>query len=381
MTRLSVGRRPRRLALPVAVCAALAACAVVACAPSDSGARAAIRTFLAQDSIGHLAGDADLLASLVADTIVSVDGGAVRLMTREEVRRQFAEYFAAASIVGWDEPEAPRVRISPGGDAASINRAVHQTREMTGPDGRVRTDTAVLAWTAYLEREGGAWRMTSVATTWPQSAPSFAPILRGARRAVGLGAASDEAPAAMRFGARVTWAGPEYGVEVLSTPGGATQLAFADGPTLSVSPRSRWTEVRPDSFTALSDTMETYARGHDFFLGMLYPETRLRDLHLAGTARFEGADAILVTGTDAVGGVVSLYYARADTMPLGFVVQDHGRGAGPVTTTLGEWRQADGLDMPGHVRFRQGSETFDYDVVTAEILATAPDDRFERGAR
>jgi hypothetical protein len=127
--------------------------------------------------------------------------------------------------------------------------------------------------------------------------------------------------------------------------------------------------------------METYARGHDFFLGMLYPETRLSDLHFAGTVQFEGSEAFLVTGADAVGGVVSLYYARADTIPLGFQVQDHGRGAGPVTTTLGEWREADGVRVPGHVRFQQGTEIFDYDVVTAEVLAVSPDDLFERGAR
>ena len=115
----------------------------------------------------------------------------------------------------------------------------------------------------------------------------------------------------MRFDAAVTWAGEPYEVEVLSTPGGATQLDFKDGPTFSVSPGSRWAEMSPDSFTALSDTMETYARGHDFFLGLLYPETRLRDLHLAGTVQFEGQHAFLITGSDALGGVVSLYYAQS----------------------------------------------------------------------
>lgn len=159
-------------AVPVLVAwTALAA----ACAPGgpDAGdgearreARAAVERVLEEDRRAHIELDAALLASHLADTLVSVDAGTVTRTSRADVEARFRRYFDGTEYRAWEDVEPPLIRLSPGLDMAWVVRRVRVDR--SEPDGAGgRTDRRfVSAWTATYERGPDGWRMTSVTSTF-----------------------------------------------------------------------------------------------------------------------------------------------------------------------------------------------------------------------
>ncbi|MEZ4588622.1 MAG: hypothetical protein R2909_19775 [Gemmatimonadales bacterium] len=344
-----------------------------ACGPSRAALLADVERLLAADSVAHLSGDAAGLAALVADTVVSVDGGGVTRLARSELERGFADYFAATEILAWQEPVAPIVRLSPDGSTAWVSRAVSMARETSGLGGRTVSDTVTLAWTANLERVGSEWRIVGVTTTTRDPEPSLPRLLAGVHRAIGWADGR-----AVFFRAAVAWAGPPYQVEILSAATGEARLAFDGGATLAITRDSGIAKLSQGPPAALSDTLETFLRGHDLFFNLVQPRGRFRGLRVAGTARFAERTALMVTGTDALGGVTRLYYDQADSLPLGYEVEDHLRGGGTVTTEIVRWADRDGQRLPAAVRFRQGREVFDYAIRELAIRDSAPDSLFLR---
>lgn len=355
--------------------AALAALLTVAsCRPADTAPT--ISELLVLDSVAHLAGDAAALASLVGDSLVSVWGGEVTVTARDDVRRNFEAYFGSVDIVVWDEERAPAIVRSPSGSTVTVSRAVRQERDVAVVGGGLRRDTIRLAWTATFERSDGRWYMTTVATTEAEPEPTVAHVLAAARAAVGRSGPGSPGADALRVEASVRWAGPTYQVALVSAPDGRVRLDFVGDVSLGVGADARWSKAAGAEPLALSDTMETFLRGHDFFLNLVEPGPRVGGLRVAGFSRFEGRDATLVTGTDVLGGVVRLYYGRDDGLPLGYEVEDHGRGGPTVRTSIRGWSEQGSVRTPSAVRFQQAEEVFDYTVTAFEALPSAPDSLF-----
>jgi hypothetical protein len=351
-------------------------CAAVGCTPEPATPLAEIAAILALDSAAHVSGDATTLASIVADSVVSVDNGTVSTMSREDVERGFQGYFDSVDIVSWIDETEPEIRFSPSGSAVSVTRAVRMERDTRALGGGVVRDTIVLAWTAGFEKVDSAWKMVTVSTTTRSAGTSVAVMLASVLRAVGW--AGPQRPEGIVLRARVEWAGPPYEVEVASARSGAAKLTFVDGASMGLGLRDRWASVQPDSFVALSDTMETFLRGHDFVFNLVEPGPRFGPLRFAGTTRFAGQAAFMIAGRDVLGGAVRLYYSRADSLPLGFEVEDHLRGGPTVTTEILAWSAGDGARLPERVRFRQGAEVFDYTITDAQTFDLAPDSLFAR---
>src|SRR5262245_34874365 len=103
-------------------------------ASDNTAARAALERGLADGRRAHLETDAGLLASSVADTLVSIDAGAVTLQPRDSVQAMFAGYFAGASYHAWEDLEPPRIVLAADGSLAWVARVVCVDREE--PDGR-----------------------------------------------------------------------------------------------------------------------------------------------------------------------------------------------------------------------------------------------------
>ncbi|MGE0552811.1 MAG: hypothetical protein AB7R55_05225 [Gemmatimonadales bacterium] len=176
--------------------------------------------------------------------------------------------------------------------------------------------------------------------------------------------------------AAVAWAGPPYQIEILSAATGEVRLAFDGGATLAITRDSGIAKLIQGPPSALSDTLETFLRGHDLFFNLVQPRARYRALRVAGTARFAERPALMVTVTDALGGVARLYYDRADSLPLGFEVEDHLRGGGTVTTEIVGWATRGEQRLPAAVRIRQGREVFEYAIRESVIRDSAPDSLF-----
>ena len=369
-------QRPYKTFFPTPTHLALLLIVVMAGACGAGDPESEVAEILERDRQAHLDGDAAALAALVADPLVSVDNGRLSVLSPEDVEAGFTQYFAGLDYLGWEDQTPPDIRVFPSGTAAAVSRWVRMTRRIHEGAGASRVDSLDLAWTAIFERRNGAWQMTSVTTSSGGEAPRAPAILAGARRAVAWPDDPSQAPGAVRFEASVAWEGPPYEVEVVSSGDGRMRLRFVDGAAFGIGAESRWSRLEPDVVGPLSDTLETFARGHDFFLTLLHPAPRLASVHWAGVTRFADQRALMLTGRDAMDGVVRLYYSAADTLPLGYEVDDQLRNGGTVATFLAGWSDQQGLRLPSQVRFVQGSEVFEYTIERADVVTVAVDSLF-----
>lgn len=119
-------------------------------------------------------------------------------------------------------------------------------------------------------------------------------------------------------------------------------------------------------------TVRGRASSHDLLMNGVAPDNRYGPLKYAGIEPFAGQPALRIDGRDALGAPIQFYCAAEDTLPLGYRVQGHRGGAGPVITTVSDWSEQDGFRWPRAARFRQGDEVFDYRIVSV-TTADAPD--------
>jgi hypothetical protein len=162
--------------LPCAL-ALLTACGAGGASPvaRSASARAALDRVLAEGRRAHLTTDPALLASSLADTLVSLDAGAVSLQPRDSVRAMFERYFAGARYYAWDDLEPPRIDLSDDASLAWVARVVCVDREEPDARGGRQRRRFVSAYAAtYAWRDGG-WRMTTVASTFTPTPPERCP--------------------------------------------------------------------------------------------------------------------------------------------------------------------------------------------------------------
>jgi hypothetical protein len=172
-----------------------------------------------------------------------------------------------------------------------------------------------------------------------------------------------------RFRADASGPGGEFGVMVLSGADGEARIEFSPDPGLSagITRERGWVRAdEDDGLQALSDTLESFVRGHELLMIALHPDRRYGPLRYAGEQRFGDVPAIRLDGIDRLGGPIQPYYSLPDTVPLGFQLIDHLRGRGPVTTSLFDWRPAGDVRLPNRARFVQGSEVFEYTLAEIE---------------
>jgi hypothetical protein len=145
-----------------------------ACQPSPdlAAARARLDAVLAADRAAHLNRDVRLLASHIADTLVTVDGARVTVIPRDSVQRIFVAYFAEARYYHWQDVTPPRVALARDGSQAAVIRTVCVDREEPGPAGNRRRRVFVTTYTATYVQRDTTWLMTSVTSTFRSPAPS-----------------------------------------------------------------------------------------------------------------------------------------------------------------------------------------------------------------
>jgi hypothetical protein len=126
------------------------------------------RTFLlrlhARERQAHLQGNANLLATGLADRIVNVENGEVEIRSRQEVRHHFAEYFGRVKYTSWDDVQPPIVRISPDKHMAwMVIQIKAQLADTSGPRaGKPRE--FISSWISTFEKQDGEWRMIAVSS-------------------------------------------------------------------------------------------------------------------------------------------------------------------------------------------------------------------------
>lgn len=122
----------------------------------------------------------------------------------------------------------------------------------------------------------------------------------------------------------------------------------------------------------LDSLTETVLRGHELHMLVIAPETRWR---FAGAVRdtvFRGAPALAAHFRDALGAPALAFYARADSLPLGFAVANHsGSGEPRIEVELADWRRRGALRWFERALFRQGAATFEHRYASIAVAAAA----------
>jgi hypothetical protein len=142
--------------------------------PPDPAQRAdhnALLSVLEQGRQAHLETDAALLAGDLADQLISVSNGGIYHQTRAEVQAFFTRVFEGANYQIWEDTEPPQIRISGDGNNAWVARRVQVRRSSPASDGTLLESDFVSAYTSTYEKFDGAWKMTSVTSTFlPENA-------------------------------------------------------------------------------------------------------------------------------------------------------------------------------------------------------------------
>lgn len=359
---------PRRLLL-------FALAGALGCAGGDLES---LHRLLEEDRRAHLETDADLLAEHLADTLISLADGRITVSSRDQVRSAFRSYFAGARYHAWEDEAPPLIRISPGGRMAWVARRVRVDREEPALGGGRRRRRFTGAWTATYERQDGRWRMASVASTFEPDTPGDR-ILAGAARAVGDSAVKH----LESIRATAAAAGPRsrFQVRVTSRRSGEARLDFSGGTRAAIGRHGAWWANPGAEPERLDPARETFLRGHELHLMLLAPETRTRGLAFTGRVAFEGVPALRLTGVDALDGPVELFFRAADSLPLGFRIVDHVRGSGPVTVTVGDWVEREGVRVFRTAEFRQGPELYRYRYTGIDLNPAIGDSAFLAAGR
>ena len=114
-----------------------------------------------RDRQAHLSGDAELLASGVAEMLVDSSRGGIQRLSRDEFRERFADYFGRVRYSRWDDIEAPVVSVSADGSQAWI--AIHIEADLATLDGEARRFES--SWIAAYEKRADGWLMVGIGSS------------------------------------------------------------------------------------------------------------------------------------------------------------------------------------------------------------------------
>jgi len=154
----------------------------------------------------------------------------------------------------------------------------------------------------------------------------------------------------------------EFDSIVISARDGRVVFAQPPGFCAGVDDSGGWVwDGDANARAPLDSLTETVLRGHELHTLVIAPETRWRFAGAVRDTLFRGAPALAAHFRDALGAPALAFYARADSLPLGFVIANHsGRGEARIEVELADWRRRGALCWFERALFRQGAATFEH---------------------
>jgi hypothetical protein len=113
----------------------------------------------------HFNRDVDFIVEGMASEFTTVHEGNIRVMSREDVRKRFTEYFCGAEFSAWDDLEPPVIRISPDGKMGWMIVRVRIAYTKADAGGKRSKEDTVMAWMSAYEKHDGKWLLVANATT------------------------------------------------------------------------------------------------------------------------------------------------------------------------------------------------------------------------
>lgn len=113
----------------------------------------------------HLEGNADLLTSIMTDSLMTVQGGIITFNSREEIKRQFENNFSRVTYKKWDDISDPIIEISGDGSMATmtVNKEIELAPVVDDSVGNYSTTT--WAWSSFFRKEDGEWKMYGISSS------------------------------------------------------------------------------------------------------------------------------------------------------------------------------------------------------------------------
>jgi hypothetical protein len=94
-----------------------------------------------------------------------VRDGKVQVKSRDDVRKQFTDYFRGTEFSAWDDLEPPIIHISPDGQMGWMIVRVRIAYTKTDASGAKSKEDAVMAWMSVYEKRDGKWLYAANAST------------------------------------------------------------------------------------------------------------------------------------------------------------------------------------------------------------------------
>jgi hypothetical protein len=113
----------------------------------------------------HFNRDVDFIVAGMGTEFTTAHEGTIRVMSREDVRKQFTEYFRGAEFSAWDDLEPPVIRISSDGKMGWMIVRVRIVYTKADFGGKRSKEDTVMAWMSAYEKHDGKWLLVANATT------------------------------------------------------------------------------------------------------------------------------------------------------------------------------------------------------------------------
>ncbi len=111
--------------------------------------------------MAHMQNNPDLLLADMADTVVTVQRGGIRIEAKSDMYERWQNYFASVKYLAWDDLEPPQIEVSKDGSLASVSvRKITIASFENEP-----IDTTYFAWTSSYKKINGVWKIYKVTST------------------------------------------------------------------------------------------------------------------------------------------------------------------------------------------------------------------------
>jgi hypothetical protein len=116
----------------------------------------------------HFEHDVDAILAGTSESSTSVRDGKVQVRSRDDVRKQFAQYFQGTQFSTWDDLEPPIIQVSPDGKMGWMIVRVRIAYTKTDASGAQSKEDTVMAWMSVYEKRDGKWlHVANASTTAP----------------------------------------------------------------------------------------------------------------------------------------------------------------------------------------------------------------------
>lgn len=117
------------------------------------------------DRRAHFQRNVNALLAHAGPRVIDVRDGKVRVLSLQEVRSRFTQYFSKIEFSAWDDVAPPIVRASDDGRIGWMIVHVHIAYTQVDRAGKKTQADSTMAWMSAYEKRNGVWIMTAVTST------------------------------------------------------------------------------------------------------------------------------------------------------------------------------------------------------------------------